>query len=191
MEHALRDCARLKFASALGPLNSPTVRNAERSVYNWAVQQTKQMKDEPSWDNRAFRWRYKHKLCHLVAELGRDERVAVSLEVQGGHVNFTWKTAPQLVTRLQRKELETKNLARYSPDVLWPVGPYAQAAFALKKRDLALEKARVNDEDYVGQFKCGKCKSTKTTYYQMQTRSADEPMTTFVTCTNCSNRWKC
>lgn len=40
------------------------------------------------------------------------------------------------------------------------------------------------------QFKCGKCKQRKTQYYQMQTRSADEPMTTFVTCTNCGNRWK-
>ncbi|KAJ1975261.1 transcription elongation factor TFIIS [Dimargaris cristalligena] len=40
------------------------------------------------------------------------------------------------------------------------------------------------------QFRCGRCKSRKCTYYQMQTRSADEPMTTFVTCTNCENRWK-
>ncbi|OMH80816.1 Transcription elongation factor S-II [Zancudomyces culisetae] len=32
------------------------------------------------------------------------------------------------------------------------------------------------------QFKCGKCKKRRTTYFQMQTRSADEPMTTFVTC---------
>ena len=40
------------------------------------------------------------------------------------------------------------------------------------------------------QFKCGKCKQRKCTYFQMQTRSADEPMTTFVTCTNCGNRWK-
>ncbi|KAJ1913911.1 transcription elongation factor TFIIS [Tieghemiomyces parasiticus] len=39
-------------------------------------------------------------------------------------------------------------------------------------------------------FRCGRCKSRKCTYYQMQTRSADEPMTTFVTCTNCENRWK-
>jgi transcription elongation factor S-II len=28
-------------------------------------------------------------------------------------------------------------------------------------------------------FKCGRCKQRKCTYYQMQTRSADEPMTTF------------
>ncbi|KAJ1962932.1 transcription elongation factor TFIIS [Dispira parvispora] len=40
------------------------------------------------------------------------------------------------------------------------------------------------------QFKCGRCKQRKCTYFQMQTRSADEPMTTFVTCTNCQNRWK-
>ncbi|KAH8924602.1 transcription elongation factor [Atractiella rhizophila] len=39
-------------------------------------------------------------------------------------------------------------------------------------------------------FQCKRCRQWKTTYYQMQTRSADEPMTTFVTCTNCGNRWK-
>ena len=39
-------------------------------------------------------------------------------------------------------------------------------------------------------FKCGKCKERNCTYYQMQTRSADEPMTTFVTCLSCNNRWK-
>ncbi|KAL9686554.1 hypothetical protein QQ045_030946 [Rhodiola kirilowii] len=40
------------------------------------------------------------------------------------------------------------------------------------------------------QFKCSKCGQRKTTYYQMQTRSADEPMTTFVTCVNCNSHWK-
>ncbi|KAG2427388.1 hypothetical protein HYH02_014608 [Chlamydomonas schloesseri] len=39
-------------------------------------------------------------------------------------------------------------------------------------------------------FQCGRCKQRKTTYYQLQTRSADEPMTTFVTCMNCGQRWK-
>eukprot|EP00184_Porphyridium_aerugineum_P008654 CAMPEP_0184693756 /NCGR_PEP_ID=MMETSP0313-20130426/1913_1 /TAXON_ID=2792 /ORGANISM="Porphyridium aerugineum, Strain SAG 1380-2" /LENGTH=250 /DNA_ID=CAMNT_0027151919 /DNA_START=12 /DNA_END=764 /DNA_ORIENTATION=+ len=41
------------------------------------------------------------------------------------------------------------------------------------------------------QFRCGKCRQRKCTYYQLQTRSADEPMTTFVTCVNCGNRWRC
>jgi len=39
-------------------------------------------------------------------------------------------------------------------------------------------------------FKCGKCGQRACTFYQLQTRSADEPMTTFVTCVNCENRWK-
>ncbi|KAF7986887.1 hypothetical protein HWV62_12642 [Athelia sp. TMB] len=39
-------------------------------------------------------------------------------------------------------------------------------------------------------FQCGRCKQRKCRYRQAQTRSADEPMTTFVTCTNCNNRWK-
>ncbi|MBZ3882969.1 Transcription elongation factor A protein 1 [Sciurus carolinensis] len=39
-------------------------------------------------------------------------------------------------------------------------------------------------------FTCGKCKKKNCTYTQVQTRSADEPMTTFVVCNECGNRWK-
>ena len=38
-------------------------------------------------------------------------------------------------------------------------------------------------------LKCGKCKKNNCTYHQMQTRSADEPMTTFVLCNECGNRY--
>ena len=51
-------------------------------------------------------------------------------------------------------------------------------------------KYKIEEELEDGMFRCGKCKTYKTTYYQMQTRSADEPMTTFVTCKNCNNKWK-
>ena len=40
-----------------------------------------------------------------------------------------------------------------------------------------------------GVYKC-KCGSNKTTQSEMQTRSADEPMTLFITCVVCGNRWK-
>jgi len=39
-------------------------------------------------------------------------------------------------------------------------------------------------------FRCGKCGNKNCTYTQFQTRSADEPMTTFVYCRTCGNRWK-
>jgi len=40
------------------------------------------------------------------------------------------------------------------------------------------------------EFTCHKCKSNNCSYYQLQTRSADEPMTTFVNCIDCGQRWK-
>ncbi|CAL4102322.1 unnamed protein product, partial [Meganyctiphanes norvegica] len=39
-------------------------------------------------------------------------------------------------------------------------------------------------------LRCGKCGKRECTYNQMQTRSSDEPMTTFVLCNHCGNRWK-
>ncbi|XP_061572477.1 transcription elongation factor A protein 3 isoform X2 [Cololabis saira] len=39
-------------------------------------------------------------------------------------------------------------------------------------------------------LQCGKCRKKNVTYNQVQTRSADEPMTTFCLCNECGNRWK-
>ena len=39
-------------------------------------------------------------------------------------------------------------------------------------------------------FTCGKCKSKKCSYYTMQTRSADEPETIFISCLDCGKNWK-
>eukprot|EP01129_Flabellula_baltica_P005114 TRINITY_DN1826_c0_g1_i1.p1 TRINITY_DN1826_c0_g1~~TRINITY_DN1826_c0_g1_i1.p1 ORF type:complete len:124 (+),score=31.39 TRINITY_DN1826_c0_g1_i1:746-1117(+) len=54
-------------------------------------------------------------------------------------------------------------------------------------------KARMGPEKTggVGTFICHKCGSNSTDYYQLQTRSADEPMTTFVNCLDCGKRWRC
>jgi DNA-directed RNA polymerase subunit M/transcription elongation factor TFIIS len=49
----------------------------------------------------------------------------------------------------------------------------------------------VDTKDVVeGIFQCKKCGSKRTTYYSLQTRSSDEPMTNFITCVDCGNRWK-
>ena len=39
-------------------------------------------------------------------------------------------------------------------------------------------------------FRCGKCKSDHCGFVQFQTRSSDEPMTTFITCLDCGKKWK-
>lgn len=69
---------------------------------------------------------------------------------------------------------------------LWTDALESVAMQRLKKEAASIDASTAPD----GAFVCGRCKSKKTTYYQMQTRSADEPMTNFVSCLSCGNRWK-
>ena len=42
-----------------------------------------------------------------------------------------------------------------------------------------------------GVIDCGKCGSKKVFSYQKQTRSGDESITSFFTCSSCNNKWSC
>ncbi|KAG7124113.1 Transcription elongation factor S-II like protein [Verticillium longisporum] len=55
----------------------------------------------------------------------------------------------------------------------------------MKKAQVPMAEKSISDA-----LKCGKCGQKKVSYTQAQTRSADEPMTTFCECTVCGNRWK-
>lgn len=68
---------------------------------------------------------------------------------------------------------------------------------ARRAEDQKLEKENLNqamvaqvEKSISKEFQCGKCKKKMVSYSQAQTRSADEPMTTFCECMNCGNRWK-
>lgn len=188
----IRDWCRSKFATAVP--ERPYAKNIEKMVYKWAKDETKRQGDQPAWENKLFKWRYKNKVVNLFQELTRpsDAHVQVTLEVVDGRVVPSLKLVPQLIHRLVvLKELQSADLPFMKPEELWPGGPWAKAQFKLKEKELIIEAAKAKEEGYDGMFKCRKCKSKKTTYYQMQTRSADEPMTTYVTCTECGLKWKC
>jgi len=84
-----------------------------------------------------------------------------------------------------------------APDVLITLSPEELASDAKREENDRIREKKLFDAApssvkvaTTDQFQCGKCKKRQTTYYQMQTRSADEPMTTFVRCVNCGNAWK-
>ena len=84
---------------------------------------------------------------------------------------------PEQIVAMSVKELASKQLKEQRE---------AEAKWAAQEARSDLGKLN----GLTDMFRCGKCKERKCTYYQMQTRSADEPMTVFVRCTVCGNRWK-
>lgn len=75
--------------------------------------------------------------------------------------------------------------------------PEEMASDEMKKEREAFTQQAIKDHQLAttggtgtDQFKCSKCGKRNCTYNQVQTRSADEPMTTFVYCNECGKRWK-
>ncbi|XP_036170439.1 LOW QUALITY PROTEIN: transcription elongation factor A protein 1-like [Myotis myotis] len=84
-----------------------------------------------------------------------------------------------------------------SPDLLARMTAEEMASDELKemRKNLTAEAIREHQMAKTGGtqtalFTRGKCKKKNCTYTQLQTRSADEPMTTFVVRNECGNRWK-
>lgn len=160
----MREYAVKKFTEVLD--NPGMGKNIERSIYNKIVKDS----ENPCWEDQIFRMNYKHKVLEILRLLNNPRC--------------------NLKKRLLEGEVSTREIGVMRPEKLFPGGPYDcmknELIIKENQKILASDTSRVVD----GMFTCGKCKSKKTHYYQLQTRSADEPMTTFVTCLNCSNRWK-
>ncbi|XP_067331156.1 transcription elongation factor A protein 1 isoform X2 [Channa argus] len=101
------------------------------------------------------------------------------------------------------KDMKNPNLRRtvlcgsVTPERMAKMTAEEMASDELKEMRKNLTKEAVRDHQMATTggtqtdlFTCGKCKGKCCTYTQVQTRSADEPMTTFVFCNQCGNRWK-
>jgi len=105
------------------------------------------------------------------------------------YLNLKDKSNPHLREKVINDKISASEFCVMSPTEM----ASEQKKEEIKKiqdQNLFLARGAESQEAETDQFKCGKCKSRKCKYYQMQTRSADEPMTTFVTCCNCNNHWK-
>jgi transcription elongation factor S-II len=103
--------------------------------------------------------------------------------------NLKNKSNPSLRKRVQSGEIPPQRFVTMSHDDM--------KSDDRKAEDARLEKENMNEamvaqveKSISKEFQCGKCKKKMVSYSQAQTRSADEPMTTFCECMNCGNRWK-
>lgn len=102
---------------------------------------------------------------------------------------FNLKKNETLRTNIQNGSLALKKFIAMKPYEMDPetwAPVFERVAYKALRKQLTIDVENAPD----GAFQCSKCKSKKTTFYQLQTRAADEPMTCFIQCLNCQKRWK-
>jgi len=146
--------------------------NLEKGIFNYAVQTARLRNVVRKWDNKAFAMIYVDKFKGILLNL---------------NVKSTVKNN-ELLKRLKNKEFKAHELAFMTHQELYP----EKWKYLIDKKIKRDESEGVVDlSAATDEFFCFKCKKRKCSYYQMQTRSADEPMTTFITCLLCGNNWRC
>lgn len=103
--------------------------------------------------------------------------------------NVISKNNPDLRSRITNGDLSPEQLVNSDPKDLAPEH-LKKKMEEIKKQNLFNAQGATIERSVTDRFTCGKCKEKKVSYYQLQTRSADEPLTTFCTCEACGNRWK-
>jgi transcription elongation factor S-II len=146
-------------------------RNVEKSIYNYIINLSKNKNIHRTWDNDIFRNLYLSKVRSIYSNLKNDSYIQNN--------NF--------LTLVKNGKIDIKNIATMSVYDIFPENWKETLELKSKKDKLKYE---LKPEAMTDAFKCRKCGSRSTSYYEVQTRSADEPMTQFITCLDCNNRWK-
>ena len=144
--------------------------NIEKSIYNYASEQCKLKSIEPDMNNKLFLRIYVNKLISIYNNLDKNSYIKNEDfydEVVSGKINI------EEIAFLSPQEINKKHWKKYI-DKQTAVDEF-----------LYSRSAGIRTTDY----KCGRCKEFNCSYYQMQVRCSDEPMTTFVNCMNCGNSW--
>tara|TARA_B100000795_G_scaffold261036_1_gene237449 strand:- start:490 stop:1590 length:1101 start_codon:yes stop_codon:yes gene_type:complete len=150
--------------------NNDYMRYLEMEILNFAIRDSIRRNIVPTW-NILLKKIYVNKGRSLYINIKPDSYIKNK----------------QLFERIKKQEITPKELANMTSQDLFPENWKQLIDEKYKKNKILYETKK---EAMTDQFKCRKCGSRETCYYEMQTRSADEPMTIFITCINCGNRWK-
>ena len=152
----------------------------EKATWNATIEWCVSRGSAACWDDDAVRWWYTHRVLGVAYNLRTNK--ALLDKVRAGTIPaFRDPRVPDArpcVLDMKPWELNPG---------MWEKAFERAAMMEMRRSEYNPDPDKIPD----GAFKCGKCKGRKTTYYEMQTRSADEPMTCYVRCVMCGNRWKC
>lgn len=90
-----------------------------------------------------------------------------------------------LLDAIKTNTIDLTNIAFMTSDELNPEN-WSKLKNIIENRN----KLNKNNVSYTNEFDCFKCGKNETFIFQLQTRSGDEAMTTFITCKHCKNSWK-
>jgi DNA-directed RNA polymerase subunit M/transcription elongation factor TFIIS len=111
---------------------------------------------------------------------------AITRRVVGNLDPTSYVKNNSLWERLQKNEVMLEELTSKNYYELFPENWKTLVDDQAKRERIQLEGdfSRATDK-----WLCNGCNMRKCTYYELQTRSADEPMTIFIQCLNCGKRW--
>jgi DNA-directed RNA polymerase subunit M/transcription elongation factor TFIIS len=139
--------------------------NIEKSIYNYAIKEATKRNIVKKWDNPSFINLYIDRLRSVYMNLKNDS----------------------FKTRILQGEIQPCNVAFMSHHDMNPAR-WQESIERKVMRDAS--RYNTNIQASTDMYTCRRCKSKKTTYYEVATRSADEQMTIFITCLNCGKNWK-
>lgn len=143
----------------------------ERGVYTASFIESRKRNALAHWENPLFRNIYGMLFRSVVSNL---------------HPNSPVKNM-RFLERILSGEIALDQVAHMTAIEMYPENWKTLADRQLLREQKLLEGNKGMATD---RFKCGQCKKRECSYYEMQTRSADEPMTIFITCLNCGKRWR-
>lgn len=126
---------------------------------------------------------------NLPSAKGNSNSATYKEKMRSLYQNLKNKSNPQLRRRILAGEISPDRFVTMSHEEMKSKEQREEDRKIAKEN---MDKAMVAQEEksVSTSLECGKCHQKKVSYSQAQTRSADEPMTTFCECLNCGNRWK-
>ena len=125
----------------------------------------------------------------IYEKLGPEDKDVYKSKVRSLYQNLKNKSNARLRGELLTGKLAPEKFVEMSHEELKSAERRKEDA-SLEKENMRLAQAPQEEKSVSTSLECSKCRQKKVSYTQAQTRSADEPMTTFCECLNCGKRWK-